>query len=408
MLYDNAQLARLYTHAWLVTANDRYRTVAAETLDYLLREMGHPGGGFFSSQDADSEGVEGKFFTWSWDELVEIVGGEVATAFGATPTGNWEGTNILHRPPSEGGGRPTAAEMDRARRTLFDDRERRVRPGTDDKVLAGWNAMAATALAEAGRSFGEPRYVEAAVRCTEFVLSELRRQDGRLLRSWRDGVAGGPGYCDDYMLLAEACLTLYQSTYELRWFVMARSLADDGLRLFLDEEHGGFFLNGADGESLLVRPKDLYDNAVPSGNSVAADVLQRIALLTGEAEYERAGLSALRLVRDVMGQAPTGFGHALCALDLYLGPSNEVAIIGEPSADATLALAAQATSVRFLPNVVLAVAAPGDANAALAVALLRDRAPVDARPTAYVCRRFACGLPVTEPEDLANQLAATS
>jgi hypothetical protein len=239
------------------------------------------------------------------------------------------------------------------------------------------------------------------------VLTDLRRADGRLLRSWRDGVAGGPGYADDYALLAEACLTLYQSTFELRWFEEARALADDLIRLFLDEERGGFFLSGADAEALVVRPKDVYDNAVPSGNSAAADVLQRLALLTGEAGYERAGLSALRLVRDVMGQAPTGFGHALCALDLYLGPSYEVAVVGDPAEEATLALAAEATWAQFRPNVVLALAAPGDAAASSAVALLRDRPPLDDRPTAYVCQRFTCRLPVTRPEDLARQLTAT-
>ncbi|HEY7401587.1 MAG TPA: thioredoxin domain-containing protein [Actinomycetota bacterium] len=406
MLYDNAQLARLWTHAWLVTREDRCRVVATETLDYLLREMRHPDGGFFSSQDADSEGVEGKFFTWSWDELVRLVGRDAARALGATPAGNWEGTNILHRPPTTAA-QPSRSEMDEARRTLFDAREHRVRPATDDKVLAGWNALAVTALAEAGRSFGEPRYIEAAERCGEFVLTDLRRADGRLLRSWRDGVAGGPGYADDYALLAEACLTLYQSTFELRWFEEARALADDLIRLFLDEERGGFFLSGADAEALVVRPKDVYDNAVPSGNSAAADVLQRLALLTGEAGYERAGLSALRLVRDVMGQAPTGFGHALCALDLYLGPSYEVAVVGDPAEEATLALAAEATWAQFRPNVVLALAAPGDAAASSAVALLRDRPPLDDRPTAYVCQRFTCRLPVTRPEDLARQLTAT-
>jgi uncharacterized protein len=415
MLYDNAQLARLYTRAWQVTRNEGYRRVAAGTLDYLLREMRHAEGGFWSSQDADSEGVEGKFFTWTWDELVPRVGEGVARCLGATPEGNWEGTNVLWRPMEVAA---VAAEekidaddlrsqVEDARRTLFEARESRVRPGTDDKVLAGWNALAIHALAEAGRAMDEPAYVEAAVRCADFVLANLRDDRGRLLRSWREGVPGRPAFGDDYALLAAACLALFETTFELRWFEEARGLADELLERFRDEDRGGFFQTGSDAEPLVIRPKDLYDNAMPSGNSVAADVLQRLALLTGEPAYERAGVSALRLVRTAMAQAPTGFGHALCALDLYLGPSREVAIVGDPRGEETRALAAEVTVRRYLPNVVLAVAPPDDETARTAVPLLRDRAPVDGRATAYVCERFACRLPVTDPDTLAGQLTST-
>jgi len=271
-------------------------------------------------------------------------------------------------------------------------------------VLTAWNALAVCAFAEAGRTFGPREYLDAAVTCAEFLLANLRRDDGRLLRSWRDGVAGGPGYCDDYALLAEACPTLYETTFELRWFEESRLVADVLLRLFHDDERGGFFTSGSDAEPLVVRPKDLYDNALPSGNSVAADVLQRLALLTGEAEYERAGISGLRLVREAMMQAPTGFGHALCALDLYLGPSREVAIVGDPTAAAVHAMADEVHAKRFLPNAVLAVAAPGDEASRTAVALLRDRPVQDGKPTAYVCERFVCGLPVTDPDSLVSQL----
>jgi hypothetical protein len=412
MLYDNAQLARLYVRAWQVTGNDRYRAVAVRTCDYLLREMQQPVGGFSSSQDADSEGEEGRFFVWTWPELASAVGEAVATALGAVPGGNWDGTNVLWEPY------PAAAvaseldldvddlpaDLETARALLFEIRQGRVHPAIDDKVLAGWNGLAIAALAEAGRALGEPRYVDAAACAADFVLTHLRDGGGRLQRSWRNGRVSGKAYADDHALMADACLTLYETTFELRWYEQARALADDLLRLFHDEARGGFFQTGADAEALVVRPKELYDNAVPSGNSVAADVLQRLALLTGEASYERAGVSALRLVRDGMMRAPTGFGHALSAADLYLSAAREVAIVGPPEEPATRALAAEVTVRRFLPNHVLAVAAPNDRASGKAVPLLADRPMVDGQPTAYVCERFVCELPVTEPEALAAQL----
>ena len=412
MLYDNALLIRLYVRAWQVTGRDAYRRIAVEASAYLLRELRHPEGGFFSSQDADSEGVEGRFFVWSWDELVRVGGEAVATAFGATPSGNWEGTNVLWRPlPLEG----VAAEfeldpaelarrIEAARAALFEMREHRVHPPTDDKVLAAWNGFAIAALAEAGRAFDRPDLVDAAVAAAEFVLTRLRDGGGRLLRSWRDGRGGRPAFADDHGAMADACLTLYETTFDLRWFEHARALADELLRLFHDGKRGGFFQTGSDAEALVVRPKDLQDNAVPSGNSLAADVLQRLGHLTGEDEYEQAGVGALRLIRDAMAGAPSGFGHALCALDTYLSPVKEVAVVGDPEAEPTGALAAEVTTLRFAPHHVLAVAAPGDDASRKAIALLQDRPQRDGSPTAYVCEHFACKLPVTEPADLAEQL----
>jgi uncharacterized protein len=397
MLYDNAQLARLYARAWQVTGRDRYRAVATETLDYLLREMRQPEGGFSSAQDADSEGVEGKFFVWSWDELVDVAGRDVAEWLGASPEGNWEGTNVLRRSTDDPPERWTEA-----RDRLLERREGRARPDTDDKVLASWNGLAISALAIAGRALGRPDYVEAATAAAGFVLTALRREDGRLLRAWRQGRTSGPAYADDHGLLAGACLDLYETTFDVRWFEEARRLADELMRLFRDPE-GGFFQTGSDAEALVIRPTEMIDNAVPSGNSVAAEVLQRLSLLTGEAEYEAAALSALRPVRDLMARAPTGFGHALSALDLYLTPSKEVAIVGDPTDQRTRSLI-EAVWGRYLPNVVLAVASPGDEIAAKAVPLLVGREPVDGRPAAYVCERFACRMPVTEPEALAAQL----
>ena len=418
MLYDNAQLLQLYTRAWQVTGHPRYRTVAEETAEYLLREMQHPLGGFFSSQDADSEGVEGKFFTWSWAELTSLAAEPVARALGATPQGNWAGedgpTNVLWRP------RPLAdlaqelgiddaelaAEVDDARPALFEARAARVRPATDDKILAAWNGLAVGALAEAGRVLGEPAYVAAAERAASFVLEHLRGPDGRLLRSWRDGVSGRPGFVDDHALMASACLTLYETTFEPRWFELALELAGDLRRLFADPASGGFFQTGTDAEALLVRPKELYDNAVPSGNSVAADLLLRLAALTGDADLETEAISALRLVAGAFARAPGAFGHALCALDRVLGPHREVAIVGDRHAADTAALVATVTGRRFRPNLVLAVADPDDEAATQAVPLLRERTAPKGVATAYVCERFACRLPVTDPQALAEQLDA--
>jgi hypothetical protein len=397
MLYDNAQLARLYVRAWQVTRKDRYRRVAERTLDYLLREMRHPEGGFFSSQDADSEGAEGTFYVWTWDELVEVVGEADARSFGARPEGNWEeGKNVLWIPEPD-----AEDERNGGRQRLFDVRERRVRPGTDDKILAAWNGLALVAFAEAGRTFGEPRYVDAARDDLEFLRKNLV-EGGRVRRSWREGRTSGLGYLDDYALVGLGALSLYETTFDGSAFGFARSLADDMLKLFPDPEGGGFFQTGADGEALVVRPKELFDNAVPSGNSAAAELLLRMALLTADPEYERAGVSALRLVRDLAVRAPTMLGHALGAIDLYVSRTKEIAIVGDPDSADTKALVAEVHR-RFLPNMVLAA---GDPLRSTEVPLLGDRPQHGGRATAYVCEQFVCQQPVTEPEALAVQLTA--
>ena len=437
MLYDNAQLARLYTHAGVDPA---VGDAAGEALQYLTNEMRHDAGGFFSSQDADSEGVEGKYYVWSWDELLDTasrIGGYaplpksivddessrqtwmaglrsvsaelVARCLGASVGGNWEGTNVLWQPEriqaiAEGVGlavEHVAYRVWYALHLLLETRASRIAPATDDKVLAAWNGLAIAALADA--SLHDVFHRRVAVDAAEFVLTHMRRDDGRLLRAWRDGKAGGPAYLDDYALMADGCLALYEATFETRWFREARSLADDMLRLFRDETNGGFFQTGSDAEQLVVRPKDLYDNAVPSGNSAAALVLLRLARFTGDAEYEEAAMSALRLVADGMQRAPSGFGHALCALDFAIGPVQEVVIVGDPEAGETMALI-RVVRERYRPNVIVAVASPNDAEAAEAIPLLRDRVPVEEKATAYVCERFTCKLPVTAPEDLRRQL----
>jgi uncharacterized protein YyaL (SSP411 family) len=413
MLYDNAQLLRVYTRAWQVTGRETYRWVALRTAEYLLREMRQPDGAFSSSQDADSEGIEGAFYAWAYDDLAGRVGPAVATAFGALPSGNWEGgQNVLWLP------RPIGAvagelgvdedelrlDVDAARPRLRQERERRPRPATDDKVLAAWNGLAIGALAEAGRAFGAEAFVSAAVEAADFVLANLR-VDSALRRSWRAGRPGPRGFADDHALTAEGLLTLYETTFELRWFLAARDLCDELLRSFWDAEAGGFFQTAEDAEALVIRPKELFDNATPSGNSAAADVLLRMASLTGEADYERAAASALRAVQGAIARAPSGLGLALCALDRHLSRSVEVAIVGDVSSKDTRALAAQVTTRRFLPNHVMAVASPRD-EAMSTVPLLRGRVQVDGAPTAYVCERFSCRLPVTRPEELGAQLTA--
>ena len=412
MLYDNAQLVRVYTHAWQLTGFSRYRRIAGRTADYLLRELRHPDGGFWSSQDADSEGAEGKFFTWSYDQLVAVGGELVAKWLDASPQGNWEGTNVLWTPHAAEAVAERAGlgveEFEReilaARPRLFEAREARVHPATDDKVLAAWNGLAVSALAEAGRAFGEPRYLDAARAAAEFVLDRLRTPAGRLLRSWRDGRQGGPAYLDDHACMAEACLTLYETTFELRWLQEARTLAAAILELFADPGGDGFYQTGSDAEELVVRPKELFDNAVPSGSSVAADVLQRLGRLLGDDGLEAAGRSALAPVRQLLARAPTGFGHALGAADFSLARVREVAIVGRPGADDTRALLAQVFRT-YQPNRVVAAADPADAAAAAAVPLLAERPTIGGRATAYVCEHFVCRQPVTDPGELAAQLA---
>ena len=400
MLYDNAQLARVYLHAWQVTGEDRFRWVTQRTLDYLMREMRHPDGGFFSSQDADSEGAEGTFFVWGWEELVALVGADVATAFGARPDGNWEGTNVLWTPVpfdrlAEELGRPAddlREAVEAARETLAEQRSARVRPGTDDKILTAWNGMAIAALAEAGRILGDPSSLDAARDAASFVLTHLR-DGGRLLRSWREGRTSGPAFADDHALLAEGLLALYEATLDERWFVEARSLADALLDLFLDPDGGGFFQTGSDAERLVIRPKDLYDSAVPSGNSSAADLLVRMWLFTGESRYEQAARAALRPVREAMRRYPTGFGLALSTADTLTSSVPEIAIAGPVDRPDTTALA-DVVWERYLPTRILAAGPDGE------IPLLRDRPEVDGHAAAYVCERFVCQRPVMTTSDL--------
>ena len=400
MLYDNAQLASLYLHAWLAFGDPECRRVCEETLDYLLRDMTDPAGGFYSAEDADSEGHEGKFYVWTADEIRAELGADAdrALAYWGVDRGpNFEGKSNLFL-----AGAPDPEPIAPLRRRLLEARARRVRPGRDDKVLAAWNGLACRAFAEAGRALGRADYVAAAVRNAGFLLGAMRR-DGRLLRTWKSGEARLKGYLEDHAMVAAALLEVYEATFERRWLDAARALADDMLRLFWDEQLDGFYDTGHDHEKLIVRPRNLYDNAVPCGTSVAIETLLRLAVLTGEAAYEARALTALRPLADLLGRHPTAFGRFLCALDFHLGPKVEVALV-TPDGDAG-PLAAEVFG-RFLPNRVVAGMVAGDAGAAAGVPLLEGRTLIDGRPTAYVCRNYACELPVTESTALARQLEA--
>ncbi len=415
MLYDNGQLASLYLHAWLATGDAEYRRVCEEILDYILREMTHASGGFFSAQDADSEGVEGKFFVWSPEEIISALGDtEMARAalayWGVDDGPNFEGHSILWvpRPPADvasdlGLSVGRLAELIAgARARLYEVREKRVHPGLDDKVLASWNGLALSAFAEAGRVLGRADYLAVAIKNAEFVTTQMR--DGeRLLRSWKDGQAKIKGYLEDYAMVGMGLLALYEATFDRRWLDESRRLADLALGLFWNEEQDTFFDTGADQEALVVRPRNLFDNAVPCGTSVTIEWLLRLAIFFGEDRYEQLALKALRPMADLMRRYPSGFGRYLAALDFQLGPVAEVALVWASGGDP--APLVETAFARYMPNR-LVVGAPAGSPGAAGLPLLADRPTVDGKATAYVCRHFVCQLPVTEPAALAAQLDA--
>lgn len=415
MLYDNAQLARTYLHAFQLTGNAEYRRIVEETLDYVKREMTAPEGGFYAAQDADSEGVEGKFFVWTLAEVRSALG-EDATLFAAlydvTGKGNWEHTNILHLPrPLEDiarvMGQPVERLYDIAQRgkaKLFAIREQRVHPGRDDKVLTNWNGLMLAAVADAGRVLQRADFLDLARRNAEFVLAALY-ENGRLRHSFKDGQAKVPGFLSDYALYTYGLLALYRATFELRWLETARALGAHMLDHFWDDENGGFFQTSDEHEQLITRPKDLFDEAVPSGNAVAAWVLLELAELVGEPEYDRRGRATIELVTKALQQYPSAFATMLNALDFALATPREVAIIGDSAQPDTQAML-RALDVRFLPNVIIAAAPPNDAAAAQLLPLLQDRPQRDGKATAYVCRSFVCNVPTTDVDEMVRQLEA--
>jgi uncharacterized protein YyaL (SSP411 family) len=408
MLYDNALLSRTYLNAFLITGNVLYRRIVEETLDFVLREMTSPEGGFYSTLDADSEGVEGRFYTWERSEVLLLLGPEHAELFcryyGITEERSWEGRNILHIPRP---GEPVTTlndapanqlgdAMAQGKRILFAERGRRIRPVRDEKILIAWNGLMLRSFAEAARGLDRDDYRAAAVRCGEFLLSRCE-PDGRLLHVYKDGQARIGAFLDDYACLADGFVSLYEATFEERWLREATRLASTIFEQFQDPDETGFSQTSKGHEALIARPKDYSDNATPSGNSVAAHALLRLGQFTADEAWSRPALSILQALSRLTAHHPAAFGNLLCVLDFALSDVFEIAIVGDPSEKATQALLGEVFH-RYLPNKVVACGMDSE------LALLKNRREVSGRPTAYICRRHVCQAPVTDAKELAKHL----
>ena len=399
MLYDNALLSRLYLHYFQVSQDPLARETAEGVLDYVLREMTDASGGFYSTQDADSEGHEGKFFVWDIEEIKSVLGEADASLFNSyynvTQAGNFEGKNILNVNPSAKQPKPEHLSK------LFEYREKRIKPDRDEKILTAWNGLMLASFAEAGVILGHADYTEAARRNADFVLTNLQR-DGLLLRTYKDGVAKFNAYLEDYAFFIEGLVTLYETTGEFRGLQQAIVLTDRMIEEFWDDQGAGFFFTGKSHENLIVRNKDYFDNATPSGNSVAAGVLLRLAILTDKQKYRDLAQAVFGEMIDATRRYPSGFGYALSAMDFLLSSPKEIAIVGKDAAGVQPLL--QEVWRKYLPNKVVAPALIDDAEAVAAVPLLQNRPLLNDGATAYVCENYACQQPVTDIGALATQL----
>jgi uncharacterized protein YyaL (SSP411 family) len=417
MLYDNALLAVAYLEGWQATHHGEYARVVRETLDYVLREMTAPEGGFYSTEDADSEGEEGKFYLWTPAEVAAVLDREAAHAFchvyDVSEPGNFEGRNILNRSKTLGQaaeilGRSVGelkAELDASRRRLLEARAARVRPNRDDKVLVSWNGLMIDALARSGAALGQPRYVDAAASAARFLLSALRSRQGRLLHVWRGGTARLDAFLDDYASLANALVSLYEARFEECWIDEAAALADEILRRFHDPAEGGFFYTAADHESLIARKKDMLDSSLPSGGGLATMALVRLGKLCGRNDYLEAARQSLRACATLMERSPMGSGQLLLALDFDLGPTAEIVLFGGEDRQAT-ADALAFLGREFVPNKVVAFREASAASAAHSPALsaiFAGKRPIPPGPTLFLCEHFSCQTPVTG-EDVARKL----
>ena len=421
MLYDNALLAIAYTEAHLITGKPLYREVAEQILSYVTRDMTDPEGGFYSAEDADSEGEEGKFYVWTPDEVLETLGdrdGEwFCRLYGITEEGNFEGSSIPNllghtfgqfaekEGVSEGEVRERAEAL---RRKLFAAREKRVRPGKDDKILTAWNGLMIAAFAIAARAFGREDYREAAERAASFVLAKLRRPDGRLLARWRDGEAAYPAYLDDYACMVWALIELYETTFDAAHLDRALELNREMIRLFRDEERGGFFFYGHDAEKLIAPVKETFDGAMPSGNSLAAWNLIRLARLTGDGELEALFEKHLESSAGAISRYPAGHAMFLTAMLHAYEPGREIVIAGDREDPQTGRFIA-AIHRMFLPNMVVMLHSPGAEGEAARrlMPVIADKTPVEGKTAVYVCEHYACQAPVTEPGALTAMLKGT-
>ncbi len=413
MLYDNALLSRVYLHLYQLTKDEFAKRIAEETLDYVVREMTDASGGFYSTQDADSEGEEGKFFVWSKEEIAQALGQPDAEIFcnyfDVTGNGNFEGHNILHitAPIEEIAARhgvspeDARAIVERGRQCLFAIRERRIKPSRDEKVLTGWNGLMLASFAEASAILNRHDYRKVAEANAEFVLTNLYR-DGLLLRTWKAGEAKLNGYLEDYACFIEGLICLFEATGTLKWLQHAIKLTDKTIEEFWDDQAGGFFFTGKSHEELIVRSKDFLDNATPSGNSVAASALQKLALLTGREQYKRYATTILTLLGDQIRRYPSAFGWALGALDFYLSRPKEIVIVS-PSADQAVDEFVRAVWEPYLPNRVICCYVGDYSDAQDIVPLLEGRIPAS-KPTAYVCEDYVCHAPAITPTQLVEQL----
>jgi uncharacterized protein YyaL (SSP411 family) len=416
MLYDNAQLVRIYAHAYTITREPLFRAVVEETVGYLLREMLHSEGGFYSTQDADSEGEEGKFFVWTEDQINQVIGEEDGRVFcrmyDVGEPGNFEGRSILHpvltieqtsklfhKEPSE-----IQALVARARQKLFAEREKRVKPFRDEKIITSWNGLLLSGLAEAIKILNHPPCLDAAQRTVEFVFEKMFR-DGLLLHTYKDHNAKLFGYLDDYAFIAVGLLDLYETLFDRSYLNRAVQLTDIMLREFWDERDGGFFFTGISHEPLISRAKPVFDASIPSGNAIATQLLLRLYHFTGENRYRASADRVLRSYYAAMASQPFGFAHLLCALDAYVQGTKEIVIIGEPTDAAVKNLLAEVNSI-YLPNKVLQIAAAG--LPAEISPLLGGKTQIDGRATAYVCQNFTCSAPVTNPTELRELLESST
>ena len=414
MLYDNALLSRLYLHAYQATGKTFYRNVAEDTLDYVAREMTSPEGGFYSAQDADSEGVEGKYYVWKLEEIVTLLGRDEARIFsryfGVTEEGNFEGTNILFQAEDvEKLERETGLKVEdleasirRSKKLLLEARERRVKPARDEKVLTAWNGLMMAAFAEAANILDRPDYRRVAKVNATFLLDALK--EGRwLLRSYKDSKAKIPGYLEDYAAVIDGLLALHAATFEPRWLAEARLLADTMVEEFWDDSEKVFYDTGRRHETLFLRPRDIFDNVLPSGSSNASRVLLRLAVITGNRDYARPAITMLRSMRNMMLEYPSGMANWLCALDFNFSTPVEIAVIG-PRDDAGTQALVSVVYNKFIPNKIVVgrdTTLPAQTEG---IPLLEQRDMVDGRPTAYVCENYSCLQPTTDPEELRSQL----